>query len=66
MESTHDRVAASRLVKLEYPEYIRREVAQMTSAEMIMIFIEINGLMISFGGFVIALLAFLDKRNKHK
>ena len=38
----------------------------MTSAEMIMIFIEINGLMISFGGFVIALLAFLDKRNKHK
>ena len=48
------------------PEYIRREVAQMTAFEIISIFIGILALLIPFGSFVIALLAFLDKRNKRK
>ncbi len=38
----------------------------MTAYEIIMVFIEILALMISFGGFLLALLAFLDKRNKRK
>ena len=46
------------------PEYIRGEVAQMTAFEIISIFIGILALLIAFGSFVIALLAFLDKRNK--
>jgi hypothetical protein len=48
------------------PEYIRREVTQMTAFEIISIFIGILALLIAFGSFVIALLAFLDKRNKRK
>jgi len=48
------------------PEYIRGEVAQMTAFEIISIFIGILALLIAFGSFVIALLAFLDKRNKRK
>ncbi|MCM1104286.1 MAG: putative holin-like toxin [Clostridium sp.] len=39
----------------------------MTAFEIISIFIGILALLIAFGSFVIALLAFLDKkRNKHK
>ena len=38
----------------------------MTSAEMILIFIGIVGLMVSFGGLIVAVLAFLEKRRKHK
>ena len=48
------------------PEYIRGEVTQMTAFEIISIFIGILSLLIAFGSFVIALLAFLDKRNKRK
>lgn len=48
------------------PEYIGREVAHMTEYEIIMIFLGILALLISFGGLLIALLTFLDKRNKHK
>jgi hypothetical protein len=49
------------------PEYIRREVVQMTAADIILIFIGIIGLLISFGSLIIALLTFLDKkRNKRK
>jgi hypothetical protein len=52
--------AASRLFK----KYIRRrEVALMTAYEIISIFIGILALLISFGSLIIALLAFLDKRN---
>ena len=36
----------------------------MTVADIIMIFIGIISLLISFGNFVIAILAFLNKRNK--
>lgn len=38
----------------------------MTVYEIISTFIGIIGLLISFGGLLIALLAFLDKRNKRK
>ncbi len=50
------------------PEYIGREVAPMTATDIILILIGIIGLLIAFGSFVIALLAFLDrdKDNKRK
>ena len=48
------------------PKYIGREVAPMTAADIILIFIGIIGLLISFGSFVIALLAFLDRDKEHK
>ena len=48
------------------PEYIGREVAPMTAADIILIFIGIIGLLIAFGSFVIALLAFLDRDKGHK
>ena len=38
----------------------------MTAFEIISIFMGILALLIAFGSFVIALLAFLDKRNKRK
>ena len=38
----------------------------MTDYEIIMILLGIIGLLISFGGLLIVLLTFLDKRNKHK
>ncbi|MDO4317907.1 MAG: putative holin-like toxin [Lachnospiraceae bacterium] len=38
----------------------------MTAADIIMIFIEIIGLMVSFGSLIVALLTFLDKRNRKK
>ena len=48
------------------PEYIGGEVAQMTAADIILIFIGIIGLLIAFGSFVIALLAFLDRDKDHR
>jgi hypothetical protein len=48
------------------PEYIGREVAPMTAADIILIFIGVLGLLIAFGSFVIALLAFLDRDKDHK
>ena len=38
----------------------------MTAYEIIMIFLGILGLLVSFGGLIIALLTFLDKRNNKK
>ncbi len=38
----------------------------MTAADIILIFIEVIGLLITFGSFVIALLAFLDRDKDHK
>lgn len=38
----------------------------MTAYEIIMIFFGILALLISFGGLIIALLTFLDKRDKRK
>ena len=65
-ESTHDRVVASRVYDTGLPEYIGREVAPMTAYEIIMIFIGILALLMSFGSLIVAFLAFLDKRNKRK
>ena len=48
------------------PDYIGREVALMTAYEIISIFIGILALLVSFGCLIIALLAFLDKRNRNK
>ena len=38
----------------------------MTAYEIIMIYLGILALLISFGGLIIALLTFLDKRDKRK
>ena len=38
----------------------------MTAYEIVTVILGILALLVSFGGFVIALLAFLDKRNKRK
>lgn len=38
----------------------------MTAYEIIMIFLRILALLISFGGLIIALLTFFDKRDKRK
>ena len=65
-ESTHDRVVASRVYDTGSPEYIGREVAPMTAYEIITIFLGILALLMSFGSLIVALLAFLDKRNKRK
>ena len=66
-ESTHDRVVASRVYDTGSPEYIGREVApMMTAYEIITIFLGILALLISFGSLIVALLSFLDKRNKRK
>jgi hypothetical protein len=45
--------------------YIGEGVTCMTAFEIISTFIGILTLLFTFGGFVIAFLAFLDKRNKH-
>ena len=59
-------VVASQADETSLLEYIRREVAQMTAYEIISIFIGILALLMSFGSLIVALLAFLDKRNKRK
>ena len=43
-----------------------KTVACMTSYEIIMILLGVIGLLISFGGLLIALLNFLDKRSKKR
>ncbi len=58
--------AASRISVLVYQEYIGREVRNMTAADIILIFIGIIGLLISFGSLIVAFLTFLDKRNSKK
>ena len=65
-ESTHDRVVASRVYDTGLTEYIGREVAPMTAYEIISIFIGILALLMSFGSLIVALLTFLNKRNKRK
>ena len=47
------------------PNYIyKEEVVLMTAYEIVMIVLGIIGLIISFGGLLIALIAFLDKKDK--
>ncbi len=52
----HNRREGGKLSKLSY----------MTAYEIITIFIGILALMVSFGAFVIELLAYLDRKNKRK
>jgi hypothetical protein len=59
-------VVASRTNENGLPEYIGGEVVLMTAADVILIFIGIISLLISFGSLIVALLTFLDKRNKRK
>lgn len=59
-------MVASRVYDTGLTEYIGREVAPMTAYEIISIFIGILALLMSFGSLIVALLAFLDKRNKRK
>lgn len=47
-------------------DYIGREVRDMTAYEIVMIFLGILGLLISFGGLIVTFLDFLDKRNDKK
>ena len=63
---THDRGGSLPSLMTGLPEYIGGEVAPMTAADIILIFIGIIGLLIAFGSFVIALLAFLDRDKEHK
>lgn len=58
--------AASRTITPACWKYIGREVRDMTATDIIMIFIGIISLLISFGSLIVAFLAFLDKRNKKK
>lgn len=51
------------LRKTGLPEYIGREVRDMTAFEILTIFIGILATLVSFGSLIIALLAFLDKRD---
>ena len=47
------------------PNYIyREEVVLMTAYEIVMIVLGIIGIIISFGGLLVALIAFLDKKDK--
>ena len=45
---------------LAFHPYIRWEVVRMTAYEIVMVVLGILGLLIAFGGFVVALLTFLD------
>ena len=47
-------------------DYIGREVRDMTDYEILVIFLGILGLLISFGGLIVTFLDFLDKRNDKK
>ena len=57
---------ASRFDALNFQEYIGREVRDIMAADIILIFIGIIGLLMSFGSLIVAFLTFLDKRNSKK
>lgn len=63
MESTHDRVVASRTHETGLPEYIGREVRDMTVYEIVSIIIGILTLLVAIVSLIITLLTFLAKRN---
>ncbi len=65
-ESTHDRVVASRVCENRRAGIHRKGGAPMTAFEIISIFIGILALLMSFGSLIVALLAFLDKRNNKR
>ena len=46
--------------------YTRWEVTLMTDYETVMVFLGILALLVSFGTLLIALLAYIDRKNKRK
>ena len=63
--NTYDRVVVSRANMLVYG-LDGREVTRMTVFEIITIVLRMISLLISLGSLLIALLTFLESRNKHK
>ena len=59
-------MAASRVYANRYAGIHRREVAPMTAFEIVSTILAAASLIVAVGMFVVALLAFLDKRNKRK
>lgn len=60
---THDRGGSLPSPFTGLPESKGREVVHMTAYETVMVILGISGLLISFGSFLLALLAFLKKRK---
>lgn len=58
--------AVSRTGNTSLLDYIGREVHYITTADIILIFIGIIGLMISFGSLIVAFLTFFDKSKSHR
>ncbi len=72
-EKPFDRVVASQAVTVNLAgviydsrTYTRWEVTLMTDYETIMVFLGILALLVSFGTLLIALLAYIDRKNKRK
>ena len=51
-------------VAASFTYYIGKGVVRMTAYEIVMVVLGILGLLIAFGGFIVALLTFLDKRKR--
>lgn len=66
MKSAHDRVVASLVYEHRFGVIHRKGGGVMTAYEIISVFIGMLALLMSFGGWILALLTFLDKRNKRK
>jgi len=62
LESIRDKMVNSLSINRLFG-IIRREVVSMTTYEIIMIFLGIVALLISFGGLLIAILTYLNKRK---
>lgn len=62
LESVRDKMVNSLSINRLFG-IIRREVVSMTTYEIIMIFLGIVALLISFGGLLIAILTYLNKRK---
>ena len=62
LESLRDKMVNSLSINRLFG-IIRREVVSMTTYEIIMIFLGIVALLISFGGLLIAILTYLNKRK---
>lgn len=61
-----DRVVTSQAGTVNLVTYTRWEVALMTDYETIMVFLGILALLVSSGTLLIALLVYIDKKNKRK
>ncbi|MCD8299748.1 MAG: hypothetical protein LUC41_01010 [Clostridiales bacterium] len=64
--SIRDRVAASRVRVARLAGEFGREVVLMTAYEIVMVILGILGLLVAFGGLLVALLNFFDKRDSRR